>query len=87
VLFAAGLIAVLGGISDSASLTHSQLPSAFPATIGRLCVAVSIDVGVALVVVMALSLHRDRKDMDLDEHTVDATTTIAVSPTNRNVVS
>src|SRR5205823_13398691 len=57
VLFAGLVVGVAGGLADLATLTHSQLPTEFPATAARLEVALALGLGVGLAASAALRLR------------------------------
>jgi hypothetical protein len=56
--FAGSVVAVFGGSVDVTSLSRSQLPFAGPASLARLCVAVSLGVGFGLAAATAVVLRR-----------------------------
>jgi hypothetical protein len=64
-LFAAVVVALLGGVSDLGALSHSQLPNALAVPIARASVAVALGLGVGLAVAMGLVLRRHSGEREL----------------------
>ena len=59
--FAGVVVAVFGGLVDRAALSRSHMPFAGPATLARLCVAVSLGLGTGMAVVAVLALRGRRE--------------------------
>jgi hypothetical protein len=68
VVLVAGMIALLGGISDLSALWKSQLPAAGPTALTRSIVAVSLGVGSATAVAAIVQLVRLRPQRAPAEH-------------------
>lgn len=59
-LFSAAVIALLGGLSDVAALSRSQLPNGLPGGVARASVAVALGLGTGLVVSMGRQVRAQR---------------------------
>jgi hypothetical protein len=68
-VFTGMVIGIFGGLTDIGSLTHSQIPFDFGATLARLIVAVSIGGSAGLVVGSIVAYRRNRVPAPVDADT------------------